>query len=231
MRCADESTHPNFWELFLQDGLNVANSLPARPCPIDWQKKKWSDLFRCVMAQLSSYGPMIRDKNHLEPLERIFFSLNAESALESHDNGLAPSSALPSTFHGPIFPYILDPRQHASMRAFAKSLGIAWDQSLFLCRPENEVYPPPPSFTLPNKDRDFCMKLLAASGYDLQALIHAWRGQSTVDQRPSKTLDPNRVKAYLKEIGRTFPLGKTTLSRELVPFQRTTRPHVITHQC
>ena len=205
MAVADASTHPGFWNVFPAAELPHALALP-RPSLDTWVHNFWKDTFRPVVAELRSLGPMIRDISRNAPLDQVFSPIEITTVPEVIHTGLTPEPNKEASY-GPQFPFILSPDQYASMRTLACNLGVTWDLACFRRRPDGVIFPPPPSFCLPLIDRNLVMRMLRACNMDVSRVIRAWRAQTPNDPRPSKELDPARVKAYLKRQGGTsFPL-------------------------
>jgi ribonuclease HI len=147
----------------------------------------WKQCWGLVMTELQQYGPMIRNSWH--PPAPVFPT--------DYDVDIGEITVIdpppPLATLGPLWPFVIHPSALQELKKIAIEGGVPWNRDRFrTLEPTINEYGIA-VFPYPVKDAEFTTRLLCGINWNLPRLIQAWRGETSIDSRPNKSLDMERI--------------------------------------
>ena len=148
--------------------------------------RNWEEVWMLVQRELRAIGPMIRDQwstpipSFVSPHNPVT-EITVISTIEPHDT---------STLS---WPYVFGPEGLVEMKKLVADSGLPWDPSRFHKLEGNVNLHGVTIYEYPTLDAAYATLILSRIDWNLERLIHAWRGQTVDDMRPNKKLSFERL--------------------------------------
>ena len=148
--------------------------------------RNWEEAWSLVQLEIRSIGPMIRDlwTKVVPSFDDPHHPINTITVIKVDDTVSTLS---------PTWPYVFAPEGHDAMKQLALEGGLPWDSNRFRLLEGSINEHGVTVFPYPTLDAAYATLILSRIDWDLERLIQAWRGQSTMDMRPNKRLSFTRL--------------------------------------
>ena len=150
-------------------------------------RKDWRDVWSLVLNELRSIGPIIREQ-----------WIPALPCFDAPPHPIESITVIDSVTLSPLtqntaWPYAFTPMALEEMKSLAAAGGLPWDPSRFHILQGTKNEHGVTIYDYPYLDVAYATLILKRIGWNLERLIHAWRGQVPGDMRPNKNLDFSRL--------------------------------------
>ena len=150
-------------------------------------RKNWDELWALVQTEIRSIGPMIRDqwKPEIPSFDAPHHPITEITVIQVDQQ---------TSNEEPTWPYVFSREALVEMKALVAAGGLPWDPERFKTLDGIKNKHGVIVYEYPTLDAAYTTLILSRVGWDIQRLIHAWRGQTPLDMRPNKKLDFARLR-------------------------------------